>query len=493
MSSRLSRLAVIALLLIVASPADPRGGRGRRAWRRRPEPVMTQILGRPTDRGATLSVHSPKALDAFVEYGAEAGKLTAKTKVTHIDAGGAAELELVGLAPGTRVHYRLRTRSAGETAFARGPTYAFHTQRRRAESFTFALQGDSHPERVGKMFDAELYRRTLVNVAADRPDFYVLMGDDFSIDPLIAHDALTQASVDDVYLHQRTFLTTVGAATPLFLVNGNHEQAALALLDGTPGSPAVMAGRARNRLFPLPAPDAFYSGNSEAVQHVGLPRDYYAWTWGDALFVVIDPYWHSATAVDGGGGGKSGRKGRRGRKRDLWTITLGDAQYRWLRETLAKTDATYKFVFTHHVLGTGRGGIELTDLCEWGGRDRRGRWEFAEKRPGWELPIHQLMVKHRVTILFQGHDHLYARQERDGIVYQSVPNPADPTYTAFNREAYRSGDVFPNSGHLRVTVTSGKVTVDYVHSAMPEDEKARGKNGKVVFSYDVVPARKNLK
>ncbi len=114
MKSGFAQFVVLVVLAIAASPAEPRGGRGRRAWRRRPEPVMTQILGRPTERSATLSVHTPRALDAFVEYGAGAGKLTAKTKVTRIDAGGVAEIELMGLAPGTRVHYRLRTRSAGE-------------------------------------------------------------------------------------------------------------------------------------------------------------------------------------------------------------------------------------------------------------------------------------------------------------------------------------------------------------------------------------------
>ena len=34
------------------------------------------------------------------------------------------------------------------------------------------------------------------------------------------------------------------------------------------------------------------------------------------------------------------------------------------------------------------------------------------------MPVHQLMVKNGVTIFFQGHDHLFARQERDGMVYQ---------------------------------------------------------------------------
>jgi hypothetical protein len=144
-------------------------------------------------------------------------------------------------------------------------------------------------------------------------------------------------------------------------------------------------------------------------------------------------------------------------------------------------------VFAHHVLGTGRGAVEMADLYEWGGKDRNGESQFAKYRPGWELPIHQLMVKTGVTVFFQGHDHLFARQEKDGVIYQEVPNPADATYQAFNREAYRSGDILPDSGHLRVTVAPDAVKVDYVRAWLPADETGDSRNGAVAFSYTARP------
>ena len=159
-----------------------------------------------------------------------------------------------------------------------------------------------------------------------------------------------------------------------------------------------------------------------------------------------------------------------------------------LVQTDARTkQAKYKFVFAHHVLGTGRGGIEESDVYEWGGRNKRGDWEFSQKRPGWELPIHQLMVKHGVTIFFQGHDHLFARQERDGIVYQEVPNPADQGYVAYNEDRYQSGVKLPNSGHLRVSVSPEQVKVDYVRCYLPKDETDQRKTGEVAYSYTIKP------
>lgn len=506
------RRAALSLLLVAAVATVALAQGRRRGPNEDPIREVNVVLGRPTDRSLAVSVLSPTAVEAFVEYGPGEGDLRGKTAVVRGAAREPFEIPIEALKPDTRYFYRLRHRAPASDqggalrAFSIGPQGAFTTARAPGRSFTFGVQGDSHPEREGRMFEADLYRRTLDLVANERPDFYVMLGDDFSIERLIADGTLSQASVDAVYAGQRPFLSVLAGSTPLFLVNGNHEEAARFLLDGTPGNAAVLAGRARFRFFPLPAPDAFYSGDKEPIEHVGLPRDYYAWTWGDALFVVIDPYWHSKTLVDAPPGGQrgSGGGGRRpqgetrseperqgnaaraaGRNRDLWAITLGDAQYAWLRETLLGSRARYKFVFAHHVMGTGRGGVEVAGNYEWGGQDPRERTTFAKERPGWERPIHALMAKAGVTIFFQGHDHLFARQEKDGVIYQTVPNPADSTYTAFNREAYRSGDVLPNSGHLRVTVAPEAVRVDYVRSWRASDETDGRRHGEIAFSYRV--------
>mgnify|MGYP003343137208 CR=1 FL=1 len=150
-------------------------------------------------------------------------------------AGVPLELEFTPLEPSTRYYYRLHTRDGGSGAFVQGVTSSFITARRAGSSFTFSLQGDSHPERAGTMYSAELYRRTMERVADEHPDLYFTLGDDFSIERLISSQQLSQANVDRVYADQRAFLGLVGRGTPLFLVNGNHEEAARFLLDGKIG------------------------------------------------------------------------------------------------------------------------------------------------------------------------------------------------------------------------------------------------------------------
>ena len=436
--------------------------------------AITGILGRPTDRSVTLNVRADAPLEIYVEYGSAPGSYTSQTAPATAAALAPTEFLMDGLMPDARFWYRIRHRSAGSTgAYDAGPERTFHTRRAAGSPFTFCVQGDSHPERDGRMFDGPFYSRTLATVAADQPDFYLTIGDDFSIDALSTVDAETVAGR---YTLQLPYLGLVGSSSSLFLVNGNHEQAARYLLDGTPDNPAVWAQNARNRFFPQPAPDAFYTGNTEVVPFIGLLRNTYAWTWGDALFVVIDPYWSSPVAVDNvfGGGSKTS---------DRWQITLGDAQYFWLKKTLEESAARWKFIFAHHPMGTGRGGVELAPYFEWGGKNEDGTWGFATRRPGWPLPIHQLMAANHVTVFFQGHDHLFVRQELDGVVYQELPNPADPTYALNNADAYATGDKLANTGYVRVNVAPSLVRVEYVRTYLPKDENATHHNGEVAFSY----------
>ena len=469
-------------------------------------PVITYVLGRPTSTSIALSVLSSQPVTTFVEYGTSKSRYSNKTSQLKTAPSSPAVFEIKGLRAGTKVYYRVNYKSASDSKYINGKQYSFTTARKAGSTFSFSVHGDTHPERAGKMFNAELYGVTLANIAAQQPDFHIMMGDDFSIDPLIGKGQADKINVEKIYSTHRNWLTIATSSVPLFLINGNHEQAAAYLLDGTETNPAVLAGNARLKYYPLPAPDNFYSGNTTPIEGIGLPRDYYSWTWGDALFVTLDPYWHSSNPVDNvagvedpsatkGGGKKkaaatpeattSPSPTGNGKTTNLWNIGIGDEQYAWLKRTLETSQAPYKFVFAHHVMGTGRGGIEVSTNYEWGGKDPKGQSTFAQERPNWELPIHDLMVKNKVSIFFQGHDHIFCTQERDGLIYQSMPNPADDTFSTFNDNAYKSGTKAPNSGHVRVTVTPSEAKVEYFLAARSKDTNR--KNLSVAHSYIVKP------
>ena len=436
----------------------------------------TLVLGRPTATSVTVNALADTDLTAYFEYGTQTGVYDHHTAITNLPAGQPTETVFGPLQGNTRYYYRLRFTSAGSLNYLADAEYNFTTQRSAGSTFTFCIQGDSHPERVGTMFDSAFYTRTLLTVAADRPDFYMTIGDDFSVDQ-IPTNSINAALVTQRYTIQRPYLGLIGNSAPLFLVNGNHEQAAAYLLDGTSNNIAVWAQTARNRYYSEPAPDGFYTGNTNPAPCIGLLRNYFAWTWGDALFVVIDPYWGSPTCVDN-------NYWTNIKRTNMWDVTHGDAQYQWLKLTLEQSGARYKFVFAHHVLGTGRGGIEEAGGYEWGGQNADGTWGFTTNRPGWPSPLHQLMVSNNVTAFFQGHDHIFVQQQLDGVTYQTMPNPADPNYSLFNSDAY-TNYVYKtnNTGYVRVTVSPDHVKVDYIRTFLPADEGPGRTNGMVDYSY----------
>lgn len=427
------------------------------------------VLGAPTDSSVLVSILSVANSKVSINYGVSKDNLNLASSQITTSSDGLAEITLNNLSKNTRYYYQINFANGTKSEI-----YTFTTQRNLGSTFTFGVQGDSHPERLNQMFNPDLYKINMQNVSAANPDFYFALGDDFSIERLITNNTVTIPNVETVYKYQRPFLGMVGSNASIFLVNGNHEQSGKYLLNGTPNNPAVYAGNARKKFYPLPEPFGFYSGDTEQVNYVGYLKDYYAFEWGDALFVTIDPYWHSDTAVDNTAGTNTNTG-------NPWDGTLGVQQYNWLKQTLENSKAKYKFVFAHHVNGTGRGGVECAKLYEWGGYNQKGNWEFDVKRSGWFATIHQLFVKNNVKIFFQGHDHIFAKQELDGVIYQSCPNPADDTYTAFNSDAYLTGSKLPNSGFIKVTVSPTSVKVDYIRAFL----NGQGENNSVAYSYSI--------
>jgi hypothetical protein len=432
----------------------------------------SELLGRPTDRTLTLDMVAATALTAQVQWGTTPGAAGAETPAAAVAANGHFRAIMAGLTPDTKYFYRVRYRPEGASGFMTRPEGSFHTQQPPGSTFTFTVQADSH---LDGNSDLAVYRQTLANVLADAPDFHVDLGDTFMCEkhsePLTetVRTSPDQATVDARYLYERGNFGLIAHSVPLFLANGNHEGEQGWLLDGTARNLAVWATLARLRFFLNPVPDGFYGGDMAEEPFVGRRAAWYAWRWGDALFVVLDPYWNSKGKVNDDG----------------WALTLGERQYGWLTETLASSHAAYKFIFIHSLVGgldgQMRGGIEAAPFFEWGGRDPDGIYAFPQKRPGWGMPIHRLLVEHGVTAVFHGHDHLYARQELDGVAYLEVPQPSAKNFSSGPNLArqyhYMSGTILSSSGHIRVIVDPERVTVHYVRAWLPGQETAQQRNG----------------
>lgn len=433
---KLQRIAVCLLLLAsTAGSAEPRGGPEGIFRTDVPREPFSLILGRPAATAITVSVVSAGDLEGYVCYGIAGDARTNRTEMARFTAGQQRMICLDGLAANASCWYVFHHRPVSATVFSASAAYGFRTQRAPGEPFTFTVTADSH---LDENTDPAIYARTLRGALRDEPDFHMELGDTFMTGK---RRDKPEAALPQ-YLAQRHYFGMLCASTPLFLVLGNH--------DGESGRTVETAACMRTGLFPNPVADSFYTGSPGG--------NYYAWNWGDALFVVLDPYRYS-------GGGARGRTG------GGWAFTLGRQQYDWLQATLQSRKVRFTFVFIHQLVGgldrQGRGGAEAVPFLEWGGRDPDGRTTFAEQRPGWPMPIHELLRKHGVTAVFHGHDHFYARQEVDGILYQLVPQPGHPgagSHVRAREYGYLSGDIQPGAGYLRVNVSATGPAIAFVRT-----------------------------
>ena len=392
-----------------------------------------------------LSVLCDSDAEAFIIYGMQKADLPGRTEVKSFTKGQPQEVILEKLKPDRRYYYQLLD-AATHKPMVGG---AFHTQRAPLSTFTFTVTADSH---LDQNTDPVLYQRTLANALADAPDFHIDLGDTFMTDKHENRDIAARQ-----YLAQRFYFGRLCQSAPLFIVLGNHDGESPSGRSRDADSLAIWSNLMRKRYFPNPVPDSFYTGNATKHPEAGLLQDYYAWEWGDALFVVLDPFWFTPK--------------QRG-KSDNWTHTLGAEQYQWLQRTLEASRAKFKFVFIHNLVGGAddqcRGGAEAAPFYEWGGLNQDGSDGLKQNRPGWPAPIHQLLVQYKVNIVFHGHDHLYAKQDLDGLVYQEVPQPGHPGNDRPPRYAaeygYVNGTILGISGHLRITIFPTTATVDCVRT-----------------------------
>jgi len=486
-----------------------------------PQRALDVTLARPTDHSVTVVVTSHEDIELSVDYGTIPGEYSHSAPREQRRPGDTTMVLLSPLEANTRYFYRVTYRLAGTPWTERSREYTFHTQRPPGEPFCFTVQADSH---LDGPTDANLYLETLRHAASAKPDFHIDLGDTFMTDKYGKDYRRAEAQ----YFAQRYYFGQLCHSAPLFLTLGNHDGEAGWSFAARDDNISVWSHGMRTSLFPNPTPDSFYTGNPDfvvfsagnerptgagqitgavapsrlaalppytgnatEVPGLGHLQNYYAWRWGDAHFIVLDPFWSTSS---------------RGRSVDEgWRWTLGDKQYEWLRNTLESSDAAFKFVFIHNLVGgndeAARGGAEAAGFFEWGGHDFNGPYTFDEHRRGFAKPIHNLLADNGVSIVFHGHDHFYARQERDGIVYQLVPQPGrapprrmsarpggrNPNKVSGNvprmaaEYGYRSGEFLSGSGCLRISVSPDEAAVDYLLSDGNDSDT------NVAFSYTLKP------
>lgn len=383
-------------------------------------PITAKLLGSPTSSSFDLEISATVPIRAYVEYGYSKSVITGKSSTVIIAKGATQRVSITNLKSNSVVYYRVKY------ALGTSANYASLTQKsvktfaaQVLSSSTFAIQADPH---MDENSSAEVYEGTLKQIVAAAPAFLMDLGDIFMVDKLTSK---TEANIRGRFELMKGFYQKLGNV-PLKICLGNH--------DGELGYSNFNTKNYRKEYFPDQTAELAY----------------YSFTGPDQLHVVLDPFTYTMKNPTTAG----------------WEWTLGKTQYDWLVETLRKSQERHKFIYIHHLLvgdPTSRGGVEIALKNEWGGKNNDGTYGFDANRPGWGKPIHQLLLDNKVGFVFKGHDHLYVKQELDGIIYQTLPQPSHPgDKINVNQYGYTSGKGVGGSGFLKVSTNGNQVKVDFI-------------------------------
>jgi len=380
--------------------------------------VKAKVLTPALATAVKIEISSVSAVRAYVEYGYSSNKSANKSAIISITKGSVKNITLTGLKPSSNVYFRLRYAVGASKNYLSLP-YALAKTSALTSSATFAVQADPH---MDENSSADVYNATLNQIVAAAPAFLMDLGDIFMVDKL---PDKSEANIRARFELMKSYYQKLGDI-PLKITLGNH--------DGELGYSKFNTKSYRKEYFPEQTGDLAY----------------FSFTGPDQLHISLDPFTYTTTNP----------------KTDGWQWTLGKTQYDWLKSTLENSTEKFKFIYIHHLLvgdAQSRGGTEIAQFNEWGGKNKDGTDGFLSNRAGWAKPIHQLLVDNQVTIVFKGHDHLYVKQELDGIVYQTVPQPSHPGDKVDPTQyGYLGGKTVGGSGFIKVQTSSAEAQVDFI-------------------------------
>lgn len=443
------------------------------------------LLGRPTATSVDIGIRPTVDLDVVIGCGAAPGVFDQVIgPFEDLEALHFYSTTIAGLQANTHYFYQLATRPAGASDWTLSAIGEYHTARATGETFRAAFMADEHLFTsivLNRQRNIDLYQVTIDNIAASGSDFFFSLGDFASCECNVVGggDIWNVAEGIDRYMLQRRAIENATRRVPFYLAIGNH--------DGEQGWKEIkeLSYIARSTTILNPESNGFYSA--------GPRNNYFSWQWGDALFVVLDPFTYTLECPH--------RASPLPPTLDGWTWTIGVDQYNWLYQVLQTSTAKWTVICLHHLTSTtddfagpkgayyGRGAREVArnwtrgfPTFEWGGEEEDGSDGYPVHRAGFNHgAIHPMLSAKGNVIVLHGHDHAFAYQELEGVKYVLCPQPANADYdlnTKFlGQGGYLEGVFLPNSGYLTLDISESSVVLRYYRSYLPGE----GNNNEIVF------------
>ena len=413
---------------------------------------LPPLLARPTETSIRISaLNGDQAVEAAVELRREGAKdWQRRPLASKIPARQLLDWDVKDLSPATKYDYRVLLKQGADETFRETAAGSFRTQRKGPASYTAILITDSHtgyfPPNSKPVLTLD---RVVQNAARTKGEFVLDLGDNTAWPGSREYPQKNSAGAISAYARYRRQIGSLTLNAPYFSVIGNW----CGESGKFPEENIEIAASVRRALTPGPNHLTYPQGGSER-------EDYYAFSWGDALYVILNIQTYSKPS------NPAAFPTLMADVNKITEWTLGEKQMAWFETTLQKATERFRFVCMHHPAG-GNAGDTLNTLY---GRGGARAWNTGE-----QVRIHGLMKKHKVQIFFYGHDHVFVDDVVDGIHYALPGSCGAPWH--FTKEETGYERFWPDSGHAQLDVTPEKATVTFINI-----------EGKTLHAFSVLPA-----
>jgi predicted phosphodiesterase len=353
------------------------------------------------------------------------------------------------LSAATRYEYRVLSKPETAKDFRPAGNGSFSTQRKGPATYTVLLMTDPHTGSfpLGSQ-PAVVLDKVVQNATLVKADFVLDLGDNVAWRGSREFPQTTADGALMAYSMYRRQIGPLSANTPHFAVIGNWNGES----GKFPDKSIELVANVRKALLPGPNHLTYPQGGSDR-------EDYYAFTWGDVLYVMLNIQTYSKPS------NPANLPSLMSDVNEITEWTLGEKQMAWFEATLKNAKESFRFVCIHHPAAGNAGDALNTNYGRGGAR----AWNLGE-----QAKIHALMKKHKVQIFFYGHDHVFVDDIVDGIHY-TLPGSCGAPWK-FTKAETGYERFWPDSGHATLDVTPEKAKVTFFNL-----------ENKVLHTFSVLP------
>src|ERR1043166_6565305 len=244
------------------------------------ELALPPFLSRPTGTSIRISAFNGNLPGAITLDVRPQGASYWKMHLPVVQAGRHEKLDwnITGLSPGTKYEYRIGCSEGSERSTASLAVGSFRTQRIGRASYTAVLITDSHTGSFALgSGPAVTLDRVVQNAARVKGEFVLDLGDNVAWPGSCGFPQEDPLAASAAYAQYRYQIAPLSLHAPYFAVMGNWAGES----GKFPQKNIQLVGHVRRALLPGPSHLTYPQGGSEG-------EDYYAFSWGDALYIILN-------------------------------------------------------------------------------------------------------------------------------------------------------------------------------------------------------------